>query len=149
MFYALYEVNSYKGDYYSRVKLHFNSKYYKNSKEISKLFGLTNSIFELSDKYEGLTMIRNELVHNCFISPIPQIYRGNGTSQVNNNDIDYISCFMWDLEDNKPITYLNRRRFFSQQNQVDSYLLNQYLILMEDIDYSINELLIFLENNAT
>ena len=141
LYYVLYELKNYTGDYSSNVKLHYSSKYYSNAKEISKIFGLSNTIFELTNKYEGLGLIRNALIHNSFISPIPQIFRGNGTPQVNNKDIDYMICFMWDLEKNKPVIYKNRKRFFSQQNQVDKFILNQYLTLMEDIDNTMNLLI--------
>ena len=141
LFYILYELKNYKGDFSSKVKFHYNSFYYSDAKKISNLFKLTNTIFENPDKYDGLSLIRNELVHNCFMSSIPQIYRGNGTNQVNYNDIDYMICFMWDLEKNKPINYLHRKRFFSQQNPIDKFILNLYLQLSFDIEKSLLELI--------
>lgn len=144
LFYVIYELNNYTGNYSSRLKFRYNSKYYSDAKEISKLYGLTNTVFELDDKYEGLSLVRNELVHNSFINSIPHIYHGNGTPQVNQKDIDYMISFMWDLDNTKPVNFLNRKRFFSQQNQMDKYLIEQYLTLVKDVDISLNSLISWL-----
>ncbi|MRZ79416.1 hypothetical protein GKD10_03125 [Paeniclostridium sordellii] len=51
-----------------------------------------------------------------------------------NNNISYACMYIWDNSDNgRPIRWLNRIKFYSQNNYIDDYLLNYIINFYNDL----------------
>jgi hypothetical protein len=125
------------------VKMSSNGIYYGdcnriNNKKFNQILW-DQTVFGKVKRYEELSYIRNEFVHNSSLSPYPRIYVGKGTSCVNNNEIFYACCFMWDIGNTgKPTRWVNRYRFYGNQTCIDEYILNWLVEIYIDVEKTID-----------
>jgi hypothetical protein len=128
-----YELISLPESFEKVVKFKCNGIKYSESDKILENFELKNSIFSKSDKYNTLSLIRNELVHNCPIEPIPFVYYGNSTTEVNEKDLNYAKVFIWDYVNENLTYWKNRKRFFGHHKGIDDFVLEHYINISLDL----------------
>ena len=67
---------------------------------------------------------------------------------VNYKPINYIISYVWDVDkDGKPERWLNRFRFYGQERETDTYLLNYFIKFYSNMDATIDMLFEYIAHN--
>lgn len=128
---------------YDRViKLNSNGRYFTDlcrlEVPIDEKLDYKSTIFNKLEDYKELSILRNEFVHRSTLSPIPQIFFGQGTDIVNNEPVCYACCFLWDIDiSGNPLRWKNRQRFYSQKTLIDQYILKWTKKVTVDLNCSV------------
>lgn len=130
------EIDKFPTDFSSNIKfksgdIYFNriSRFYDSYKSYK---GFKDSFIYNKNLYNHLILSRNMIIHESFLSTGGNFHIGYKTKVVNNKPIYYILTYIWDkAEDGKPERWLNRKKFYGEENEITEYLVD-YLIKFYD-----------------
>jgi hypothetical protein len=102
----------------------YNTKYFK------ELSGL--DLFK-KRRYRNLFSVRDEIIHNGYLDDIPIAYFGKGTSVVNNESLEYTHLPLFDMNENSLVVWINRRRFYSTDNNIQHFIVQEIKKITKDM----------------
>jgi len=144
-----FEINKIPNSFDKPIRFKSSNILYENSDRIVELYdNFTNTIFNNRKKYNELSILRNDFVHNNSLGTFQNIFVGKNTDIVNYTDIYYAIVFLRDIEDNGiPSRWNNRSRFYSNRTIIDEYILRWIITIFTDLKNSMNCLLEYFKLN--
>ena len=115
--------------------------------KLCKQDNYNSSLIKNRKNYESLLYLRNNIIHNNFISSQPCITYGYKTHEVNFNEINYAMIYLWDVgDDGKATRWGNRYKFYSQNRCLQEYLYSEILRFYSDFKGMMKLLHEYLDN---
>ena len=148
----LYEISMFPKNFDKYIKLKSGNIYFNDINKCREKYksykGFENSFFSGKRNYTDLIMVRNAIVHNAFFINDESLFFGYKTHVVNYKPINYIISYVWDVDkDGKPERWLNRFRFYGQERETDTYLLNYFIKFYSNMDATIDMLFEYIAHN--
>lgn len=139
----LCEITNIPNEYEAPIKFKSGKIYFSDINKYENIFKKSkffkNSLINKRDNYTNLILNRHLIAHNGFLSSNPCVIWGKGTHVVNNNNINYAYMYIWDTDNNgRPVRWLNRGKFYSQENYIDDYLLNYIINFYDDLEKTLD-----------
>lgn len=139
----LCEITNTPNEYEAPIKFKSGKIYFSDINKYENIFKKSkffkNSLINKRDNYTNLILNRHLIAHNGFLSSNPCVIWGKGTHVVNNNNINYACMYIWDTDNNgRPVRWLNRGKFYSQENYIDDYLLNYIINFYDDLEKTLD-----------